>query len=1301
MAFVFNGGLIVNSGSLELGSGSSIILTSGSDISLGEGSTIFGNSDLDGSFSGSFTGSLLGTSSYATTASFALNSFDGVSSSHALRADTADQVSFDVITGLPLGLVTTSAQITAFGFISSSTQFDPSSILAFTASADAEITALMAATSSFLTSSTPFDPTDIDARIDGIEAKTGSFITSSTPFDAADILAFTASADAEITALMAATSSYLTGIGNIIDSSSHAAFAISASIANTASFALNSFDGISSSHAIRADVADSVPFNVISNLPTDLVSSSAQITAFGFISSSGDDPDSVNSASHATFAEEAATVHFDNRDDDNTTFTIPLLDSYNSVTGRSGSLLVAGATGGQGLIEFNPSQSILHLGRTSRDGILKVNRIDIGSTNIIIGGSGDDDKNISMLQGGVAFSSISSPPAAASSNGLLIRSGSLLYFATGSQYQAVVTDSSQVDVSLTTGSIPGSRVVGDIQASSVEYGNVLNKPTLISGSSQVDLASATGIAAQALTASYIFYDGIETEGANWISSSTQITSLGFMSSSDSGTVSGSAQITEFGFISESFSTTGTSIVSSSAQITAQGFISESFSTAGTGITSGSAQVVNLLDGQDVNLGTVTAVKLDTTTVSSSVLFTSGSNIIGDELTDTHQFTGSVTITGSLDVAGVTFISSSAQITAFGFISSSGDDPDSVNSASHAIFAETADTASHALIANTASHAEFADNAEDAVSASFASNASTADRADAADSVTFANVTNKPTLVSSSAQITLSTTNGNLATSRLSGTISADNIDVATDNTDSYRNLLFVDGTGNDKSVYVSSSLRYNPSLDILRVGMVEGTTHTASYVDFDNVENKPTLISGSAQVDLASATGTAATATRATRVDTVASSFNSEQEVIFTDGSGNSKQAKVDSSFTYNSSTNVLTVPNVTGTASRATTASFAEMARSVDFEYVENLPSGLVSSSAQVDVFNSGLVVKGGNLSLGGNISLSLSGSTASHLRYITSEGDNKTFLTADHVNDFIKFSNRAANGYFNFFANNATEGSGGEQKVAEFRHDEAQFFQKISGSSIEVSGNIEGDISLTTGNISGSRVVGDIQASSVEYSNVLNKPTLLSGSQQIIDLGFVQTTGSDPNLVPSSSHAEFAETASLALAVNFDVITGLPDNLVSSSAQINIGDTIGNISGSRVIGDIQASSVEYDNVLNKPTLISSSAQVDLTSATGTAANATSASFATTASFAEMARSVDFEYVDNLPDNLVSSSAQIDLASATGTAANATSASYVDMDNIDFSTLTHYDDDAAAATGGVPVGKLYRNGNFIQVRLS
>ena len=55
---------------------------------------------------------------------------------------------------------------------------------------------------------------------------------------------------------------------------------------------------------------------------------------------------------------------------------------------------------------------------------------------------------------------------------------------------------------------------------------------------------------------------------------------------------------------------------------------------------------------DINsTGTITAVEVHTTFVSSSIAVVSGSNIFGDDTADSHQFTGSVTVSGSSTIDG--------------------------------------------------------------------------------------------------------------------------------------------------------------------------------------------------------------------------------------------------------------------------------------------------------------------------------------------------------------------------------------------------------------------------------------------------------------------------------------------------------------------------------------------------------------------------------------------------------------------------------------------------------------------------
>ena len=49
----------------------------------------------------------------------------------------------------------------------------------------------------------------------------------------------------------------------------------------------------------------------------------------------------------------------------------------------------------------------------------------------------------------------------------------------------VISSSAQVNLSLATGNVSSSNIIGDIVANAIEYSNILNKPTLVSGSSQV------------------------------------------------------------------------------------------------------------------------------------------------------------------------------------------------------------------------------------------------------------------------------------------------------------------------------------------------------------------------------------------------------------------------------------------------------------------------------------------------------------------------------------------------------------------------------------------------------------------------------------------------------------------------------------------------------------------------------------------------------------------------------------------------------------------------------------------------
>lgn len=118
---------------------------------------------------------------------------------------------------------------------------------------------------------------------------------------------------------------------------------------------------------------------------------------------------------------------------------------------------------------------------------------------------------------------------------------------------------------------------------------------------------------------------------------------------------------------------------------------------------------NLTASNGLFTGTITAQTLVVQTVTSSVIYSSGSNIFGNKITDVQQFTGSVNITGSLSIIG----------------------PATINSLTGSLFGTSSWalnvlTASYIQTAQTASYVQLAQSASyilQAVSSSFASTAS--------------------------------------------------------------------------------------------------------------------------------------------------------------------------------------------------------------------------------------------------------------------------------------------------------------------------------------------------------------------------------------------------------------------------------------------------------------------------------------------------------------------------------------------------------------------------------------------------
>ena len=174
-------------------------------------------------------------------------------------------------------------------------------------------------------------------------------------------------------------------------------------------------------------------------------------------------------------------------------------------------------------------------------------------------------------------------------------------------------------------------------ASYVEYSNVANKPTLVSGSEQISFNGIVDKPTLVSGSSQIVYSGISSIPAGIVSGSSQISFNGIV---DKPTlVSGSSQVTYSGL-----SGIPVGIVSSSAQVGGYGI----FATTGSNQFDGSQAITGSL----TVTGQVVAQTLNVQQVTSSIVFSSGSNIFGNSLSNTQQFTGSVSVTGSLSVNGI-------------------------------------------------------------------------------------------------------------------------------------------------------------------------------------------------------------------------------------------------------------------------------------------------------------------------------------------------------------------------------------------------------------------------------------------------------------------------------------------------------------------------------------------------------------------------------------------------------------------------------------------------------------------------
>lgn len=246
---------------------------------------------------------------------------DGISAATSSYLTSSGSVDYIDLTSVPTGILSSSEQITDFGFISESAE--NTSLNAYTASNDINITNIHSTTSS------------LEQRVGEIESNTGSY-SGGGGTDLTHLNTFTSSIQTEVDGLSSVTSSYLTSSGSVDYSDitslptlvsqsgqvnyngllNKPSFIGGANVTITSAsngITINSTGGGSGSADLshlnaftqsstnrftqlstetgsqnqRLDSLESESGSYLTTLDSGIVSSSAQITAFGFISESG------------------------------------------------------------------------------------------------------------------------------------------------------------------------------------------------------------------------------------------------------------------------------------------------------------------------------------------------------------------------------------------------------------------------------------------------------------------------------------------------------------------------------------------------------------------------------------------------------------------------------------------------------------------------------------------------------------------------------------------------------------------------------------------------------------------------------------------------------------------------------------------------------------------------------------------------------------------------------------------------------------------------------------------------------
>jgi hypothetical protein len=663
------------------------------------------------------------------------------------------------------------------------------------------------------------------------------------------------------------------------------------------------------------------------------------------------------------------------------------------------------------------------------------------------------------------------------------------------------------------------------------------------------------------------------------------------------------------------------------------------------LISGSAQIVSGLVGQKVSVTELTAsnilvTNLHVTNVTSSVVYSSGSNTFGSVLTNKHEFTGSVNITGSISTTKFKAVDNQAGsmiqlandsgsfvtslITRMGSSRWTYTDPATKQVDLILKYDPTVESSSYVSLriggASVSEKLRFTENGiswnGDSFGKTFSlamqsynsGNPKTATFQDASGTVaytsdiTFSNLTGKPTLVSSSAQVDYnSIQNKPITIATASYVILAQ--------TASYVEYSNISGVTNTSTFAGTSSYATKAASTITNAnltGHVTSVGNAAVLGSFTvaqlNTAISDATLSGSNTGDQTTITGNAGTATILQTTRTIGgSNFNGSANVTsFPVPGAIGATTPSTGKFTTLTATGIITGSNLSGinTGDQTDITGTSSYASYVEYTNVGNKPT-LVSASAQIDynsIQNQPSTVTRASLGIDTTDDVTFgktfqvgSGSTSNSgwiMGYGAVDGYSGMWRTAETsltINNASYLTGPAVT-WIRALAGSQMTFKNGVADIMTLTDSAVTVYQPINVTGAITGSNLSGTNTGDQTDITGTASY----ASYVEYANVGNKPTLISGSAQIVS-GLVGQKVSVTEL-----------TASNILVTNLHV-TNVTSSVVYSS-------------GSNIFGSVSTNTHQFTGSVNITGSLSVVGTIAGTSSYATIAQ--TASFAQTASY-------------------------------------------------------------------------------------